>query len=174
MDEISPDVIEKKLIKSLIKSVKMLNLFTVPQAIWLIELYYLMLNSFLLFLKSISGLDNIISHFPKQIFHFNSLILGYFQDWSSFVFFLSVGLFLSGIIISMVTTFPYISNYKMVIIYSGYGVTASIWLFLIWLTYKVFNYSYTLYPLIIIFLFYLFLARDQMLKIIKKKFGSSL
>lgn len=153
--------------------IKLLNPFTLPQLIWMVELYYLMLNSLLLIIEKEPNIKTIISGFPKEFFMYNKLINQYLLEWSTPVAFLGVGLLFSGIIISMVNKFPYVSDFKIVNTYSNYGVSACVWMILIWLTYRLFLLFSAWFPIVIVVLFYIFIVWEQAKEGIQNKLGYS-
>ncbi len=117
--------------------IKNLNLFTILQVAWLIELYYLGANSILEFVTNNSGGINI--KVPTEIEEYNTLILGYFKEWSMFILFLIISMFICGISFLFLTAIPKLKNYNIIRVYSSYGLYAAGWLGLIFFTYYLYN-----------------------------------
>ncbi|MBY6836266.1 hypothetical protein [Clostridium botulinum] len=130
--KIEDDVMDtgKEFVKNTIKG---LNIFTVFHVVWLIEIYYLGLNS-LLNNETIKQAFEIVK-LPVLVERYNNLILGYFKEWNYFIFLLSAGLFICGFAFSFIKTIPGLSYYNIIYRYCSQGGYISGWLFLIYLSY---------------------------------------
>lgn len=120
----------KELVKNTLKG---LNIFTVFQVAWLIEIYYLGLNSLLN--NEIIRQAFPIMKLPVLAEQYNNMILGYFKEWNNFVMLLSVGVFICGFAFSLIKAIPGISDYNIIYMYSSQGGYIGGWLFLIYLSY---------------------------------------
>lgn len=118
--------------------IKKLNLYTILQALWLTEMYYLGVNS----VYNIANERIIINKIkvPSLILKYNDLILNYFKDFSDFVMFLSIALFICGLSIIFIRFIPKLSDYNLLYCYSDYGFTSGMWLFLIYGTYELYSF----------------------------------
>lgn len=137
----------KEFIKNTIKG---LNIFTVFQVIWLIEIYYLGLNS-LLNNETIKQAFQI-TKLPVLAEQYNNVILGYFNEWNNFVLILSAGVFICGFVFSVIKTIPWLSDYNIIYMYCSQGGYIGGWLFLIYLSYIAYlklGILYLLIPIII-------------------------
>ncbi|WP_373205842.1 hypothetical protein [Clostridium tertium] len=136
--ERSSDYIEKNTKSIVGEGIKKLNLFTILQVALLFELYYLGANSILKFINDNNN-GKIVVKIPPEIEQYNTLILGYFEKWNSFVLFLIISMFICGISFIFLTKIPKIKNYNIISVYSGYGLYASGWLIIIYITYILYN-----------------------------------
>lgn len=127
------DEIEKNIFKSGTKLFDKLDLFTVFHAAWLIEMYYLGVNS--LVNVFISHDPNTVQLIPKIVSEYNETILNYFKNYSGFVFMMALAIFVCGAANFWVKFIPFFDKYKLISIYAGYGITCGIWMFVIYITY---------------------------------------
>lgn len=146
---------------------KKLNLYTILQVAWLIELYYLGINS----IYNLARKYNIIPErkIPSLALEYNKIILGYFNDWSYFIIFIAITISICGLSILFVRFIPKISEYNLLYWYSSYGVTLGGWLILIFFTYKLYLYTNISFMLTPILAFMLLEVCKFLLKIVKEK-----
>lgn len=159
-DDSSSGIIEKG-----INILKKLNMFTVFQVGWLIEIYYLGLNALL------------NSEVAKEMFpdfelpyiaeKYNSLILDYFSKWENFIFVLAIGMFVCGFTFCILKAIPGISNYNIINMYSEYGGYAGAWLMLIYASYWLYSKLGAL-SLFVPMVIYLIIEGLKKLKILKQ------
>lgn len=120
----------KEVVKNTLKG---LNIFTIFHVVWLIEIYYLGLNSLLnngVIKKELQIID-----LPVLAEQYNNIILRYFKEWNSFIFLLAVGLLICGFAFSLIKIIPGISDYIIIYRYCSIGGYISGWLFLIYFSY---------------------------------------
>ena len=136
----------KEGIKTTLKeAVKALNAYTVFQFAWLIELYYLGVN--ILFAKRVL-VQEIISGFgaedgslfpvPEAVTKWNDLILNSLNTYMPTLLLLAVSLFLLGLLFSLFQL-SFLEKYNNIFNYSGFGLYAGEWLFIIWFTYSAYS-----------------------------------
>lgn len=133
--------IAKELINSFTDSLKKLNLYTVLQAAFIIELYYLLFNSLSSHLSEFfysEGLD-LYSRLPEAVLIQNEFILSTLNIWMPFVLLMAINFFIAGICVSLINLIPELFKYELIRKYSSYGIYASVWLGLIWLTFYMFE-----------------------------------
>ncbi|MCR8655845.1 hypothetical protein [Paenibacillus endoradicis] len=134
---------------------KQLNLYVLPQFMWLILLYYLMLNSFVSIIDKSNllqniGLKPILTYFPEIIIEKNELILQFLTDWCPFIIFLSIGLLLCGVILILLKEIIVIGEYKVIWNHSSYGISAFLWYSLIGITIYFYELMQAWFPLYVI------------------------
>ncbi|MEK4973596.1 hypothetical protein NSQ89_14655 [Niallia sp. FSL R7-0648] len=127
-----------------------LNIYTYPQYVWLVFLYYLMLN---VAFKLLQLLPISTSYFekkmPVEILNINEMIMSKIDKWMPFLWFLVIAFFFSGILIVFIRFIPFVNNQK--ISYHGdIGIFLSIWLFLFAISYELYNLMNYYFPLAII------------------------
>lgn len=130
------DTIESNIYKSGAKLFDKLNLFTIFHAVWLIEMYYLGIN--VLFNEAMRLDQEISKKVPVIVLQYNEVILSYFTGYNEFVVMISAAIFICGITIFFVKYIPMVGKYKLIDMYSGYGITCSFWLAIIYGTYKLY------------------------------------
>lgn len=130
---------------------KKLNLFILPQIIWLLELYFLMLNALL---KAYDNFNfpEITTSLPTLIVEYNKMILKLMDEWIPFVGILGVGLLLSSFFICHICVISKIGQYNIIRRYSSYGMFIFGWFILIFLTHFIYNWLQSLFPLAFVFL----------------------
>lgn len=121
------------------------DIYAIFQIFWLLEVYYLMVNSIVNIIAIIQKDNSIVSSIPKTVEIYNNLILKYFEEWSSFISYLALILFLSGFILSFVKIIPIISNYNLIRVNCEWGIYSGLWLILIYYTYEIFSKSYFMF-----------------------------
>lgn len=151
------------------KRIRLFNIYTLPQVAWIIELYYLMLNSLLVNASALGIKEVSIYSFPPQVNEYNLLIHQYLMQWAVFIQFLALGLLVSGFIISLVRAIPVLSDYKVISIYSKYGITSCMWFFLLGFTYNLYSYSPRLFPVSIFLVIFFIVSLKSVVKIIIEK-----
>ncbi|WP_102707336.1 hypothetical protein [Terribacillus saccharophilus] len=114
----------------LLTRARKLNLYVLPQYVWLILLYYLMINSlYNLFASTLESYPKI----PQEVLIFNNVLMGYIEEWSPFLWFLSISLIISGILIAFIRYLPVLSSYNFS--YRGdIGIYLGSWILLISIT----------------------------------------
>lgn|GEM_PF-6777534 len=121
------------------------DIYAIFQVFWLLEVYYLMANSIVNIISIMQKNNSIISSIPKIVVMYNNLILKYFEEWSNFISYLALILFLSGFILSFIRIIPIISNYNLIRMNCEWGIYSGLWLILIYYTYEVFSKSYFMF-----------------------------
>lgn len=137
------DVIENGITNSMEKylksGAKKLNLYTILQVMWILELYYLGANAiyeFLVVNPQIKEQFNFYTvELPKEIEMYNNIIKEYFSSWSSFIIFFAVAMIICGVFFTFIRLIPRLGDYRLIYRYSSYGMVAGWWLILIYLTY---------------------------------------
>lgn len=128
------------LIGEVFTRLRKLNIYILPQYLWLILLYYLMINTFYdLFIKFKNNNPEITIDFPEEIKSLNENILNTLNEWSMFFLFLSFALFFSGIIIASIYYLPVIRKNIKLAVTGSIGIELGLWLLLITVTYFLFN-----------------------------------
>jgi hypothetical protein len=147
MDEVTKEVSSHGR-KFLEERLKLLNPYILPQMIWLVELYYLLLNS--IYNLGLKLLPEVIPtlHIPKEITKYNTLILNYFDDWHNFSILLGVGFLLAGFIMWFVTHLPIVGDYRKIFSNATYGLHVFHWFLLIGITYKLYIILKLFFPLV--------------------------
>ena len=126
-----------------------LDIYKTFQIFWLIEVYYLMANSMINIIEFVRNGDFITSSMPKIVIEYNTLILKYFKEWSIFLAYIAVVLFISGIILKYLKVIPIISKYKIIIENCDWGIYSGLWLTLIYCTYEIFSTSCLMFCVIV-------------------------
>lgn len=117
-----------------------LNEYTFLQVLWMIEIYYLGVNSiFRLF-----SLSEDIA-LPDKIMEYNNRILQTFDEYYGFVLYLAVALILCGCCFVFIKGIDIISKYELIYRYSVYGATLGAWLLLMYYSYFLFKYIWYAY-----------------------------
>lgn len=162
----SDGLVDENLNKISEEILKKLNLYTILQVIWLIEMYYLGINSIYgILVKSNTAYQFKI---PSLILKYNELVLKYFNEFSDFILFLSVALLICGFSIIFIRFIPKLSDYNLLYQYSGYGFTAGIWLLLIYATYKLYasiSIFFLVTPILVLGITELFKRIDKKLRL---------
>ncbi|WP_291624830.1 hypothetical protein [Clostridium sp.] len=133
------DQVNNSINKYFKSTVRKLNLYTILQVAWLIEIYYLgangiyeLLSSDNKFVKQLN-IPNIV--LPKEVELYNNIIKEYFSSWSSFIFFFAIAMIICGMFFSFIRLIPNLSDYRLIYLYSVYGAVLGDWLILIYCTY---------------------------------------
>lgn len=134
--------------KEVFTRISKLNIFLIPQYLWLLLLYYLMINLFYDFLINNLEEKNVIPLIPNEVLKLNEKIMTTIDSWLPFLFFIAISLFISGIIIGFIQVLPIIENYNFSY-YGSIGVYLGLWIFLIASTYSIFEFSRTIFISII-------------------------
>jgi hypothetical protein len=153
---------EKDIVKTLdsyfSNKLKKINLYQIPQFIWLIELYYLMSNAFIKILDNINimhkiGLNSVVTYLPNIVVKYNELVLQYLFEWSNFILFISLALLFSGLIITLLRETASFQNFGIIWEHCSYGLDVYFWFLFIALTYYTFNTLEAWFPTFIVVLF---------------------
>jgi hypothetical protein len=118
-----------------------LNLYVIPQFLWLMILYYLMINVFYNYYLFILKELNIHNkgYLPNEVIELNTKIMYEIKIWLPFILFLGIALLLSGLLIALIKYLPIIKNYEFS--YHGdFGLFVGGWLILICLTIKLYQW----------------------------------
>ncbi|WP_156289426.1 hypothetical protein [Oceanobacillus salinisoli] len=117
--------------------VRKLNIYLIPQYLWLILLYYLMINA----LYKLFGIMNQDFNFnvPNEILTLNNTILNTIEKWTPFLWFLSIALVFCGLIIAFIQYLPVLESYDFSY-RGGIGVYLGSWLLLIVVTIYLFKF----------------------------------
>ena len=146
-EESNNDVIGLRIIKKGVDVIKQLEIFTVFQVAWLIEIYYLAINILFNYYTS----KNNILKLPYIIKRYNNIILSYFKEYYLFIGALAIGLILCGCIFTSIKYIRVLYKCKYIKIYCYYGIYYGIWLLLIWITYALYlisNFTILILPII--------------------------
>lgn len=114
--------------------IKKLNLFKIVQTIFVIELYYLGVNSLL----NLPMVKSILV--PVEIYKYNNIILGYFKEWNGIIGLIAVGLIIYGFAVIFLNFTPILKKYEIIQVYGDSGIFIGGWLILICITYKAYLY----------------------------------
>lgn len=133
----SENEIKKNISQSGANLIGKLNLHTIFHALWLIELYYLGINSLL---NIVLNYDfTFIEIVPNEVQQYNSIIMSYFEQYIYFIIFSAVGLLLCGTAFVFISRIPLLCNYQLIRDYSSYGVTSGLWLLALCTTYQLYK-----------------------------------
>jgi len=147
------------------------NLFTIPQVVWLIQIHFFMLNSMLFYFNAMYGEnEDIVDQFPEEVTIYNEMIHHYLEEWIPFIGFLSVCLLVSGLLISVLSILPFVSKYGIIQTYAGYGFNSFLWFFLIYITYRIYDWSVMLFPLSFWITFMMVGLWQKLIEFINRKF----
>ncbi|MGZ0879049.1 hypothetical protein ACWZQY_024085 [Priestia megaterium] len=135
--------LQTEVVKSIANQVKKFNLYVLPQFLWLVLLYYLMINVFFQYFQVLFKEDVSI---PFKVIDFNNLIIDTIDKWLPFTWLLGIAFFLSGIFISLIKFFPYVESHK-VSDYGDYGIFLGVWILLIASTYSLYNILGLYFPI---------------------------
>lgn len=133
---------ENKIIEYCGKIIEKFNVFKTVQLVFILELYYLGMNS----LFNVAINKGIVVKIPSIVIKYNNLVLNYFKEWNGFVLLLSIGLIICGVFFCFLNIIPIIKNYIIIIQYSSSGIFIGLWLLFICFTYMAYLYlDYFLY-----------------------------
>lgn len=133
------------------------DLFFIPEFLWVMLLYYLGLNAILnsefinnliVELTEFSELNELI---PSVILDYNNLIMNIISEWIHFIILLTVGMFICGILLGFL---PYVKWLKSKTInkYAAYGLYFSKWGYLTIVVYYTYTWFGLWYLFIILFM----------------------
>ncbi|CAM4018596.1 hypothetical protein [Mesobacillus zeae] len=132
------------------KLLSQLNLYILPQYVWLIITYYLMINVFYDYSSHLFKNDiELFKKIPTEAFEFNSMVLGEINKWLPLVWFLSFAFLFSGLIIVLIRFFPFLENLKMSF-HGRYGLFLGGWLLITAISIQLYNYAGHFFPLFIV------------------------
>ncbi len=115
-----------------IKSVaEKLNLFTLLQAVWLVEFYLLSVLSIIAFLMNLGGGEIK----EPQLFIYVDEINIWISEYGMFIFYIVIALIFTGVIGALVSRIPLLGQYMLIVKYADYGLYAGAWLLFIAGTY---------------------------------------
>lgn len=133
--------------KNIANHIQKLNLYILPKYIWLVLLYYLSLNTVSnLFFNATKNDANLINSVPVEAIKINTLILTEIEKWMPFIWFLCIAFFISGVSITFLKVVT--SN----IIDAEYGLHIGFWLFIIGITFGLYNFLGMFFIILIPFL----------------------
>ncbi|WP_019242829.1 MULTISPECIES: hypothetical protein [Bacillus] len=139
-----------------------LNLYILPHYIWLIILYYLMINVFYkYFLSVFKDQDKIITSIPNEVIQFNSMILHEIDKWLPLLWFLGFAFIFSGIFIGFIQHAPILHN-KKISEHGIYGLFLGPWLLFIAITIEIYNFSGGYFPFFIFVITLIKLGVDEL------------
>lgn len=118
-----------------LKKIFSISFYTLPQYIWILLLYYIMLNS----LSDLFISEILSDYIPKHVKELNQVALDFLEQYQWFVLFLSLGLFISGFFITILKIIPYLNNFQSMFIAGKQGIDYGFWLFLMWATIYFYN-----------------------------------
>lgn len=127
-----------------------LNLYVLPQYLWLVITYYLTINvTYEYFLHIFRDEKEVIEKIPSEVLNINQVIMSEIDKWLPFVWFLAIAFLFSGICIGLIQHIPFLSK-KRVSIHGDYGLTLGIWLLLIAFTIEIYHFSGKFFPLFLL------------------------
>lgn len=138
--------------RQIANQLKKLNFYTFPQYLWLVLIYYLMINCIVNFSFSAEIVKS--TDIPKQILVYNDKIMLVIEHWVPFVELLSGAVFISGMLIAFVRYLPFFESQR-VARDAAYGFYVGIWLFIFVYTYKLYSYLGDFFPFSVIIIFIL-------------------
>ena len=151
---------------------KKLNLYTMLQVMWILELYYLGANEIYEFLvenpQIIKGFNIDTICLPKEIAIYNNLIKEYFSSWSSFVIFFAIAMIICGVCFTFIRLIPVLRDYRLIYVYSSYGAVVGTWLILIYFTYYLYLKIGIIFMIIPIFISMGLIAIEKLKKYLKR------
>lgn len=127
---------ENKIMEYCGKMIEKFNVFKTVQLVFILELYYLGMNSLL----NIAINEGIAVNIPSVVTRYNNLVLNYFKEWNGFVLLLSIGLIICGVFLNFLNITPIIKHYMIIIQYSSSGIFIGLWLLFIYFTYIAYLY----------------------------------
>lgn len=101
------------------KLLESLNFFTIWQAVFLIEMYYLSINSIY---NVVSGSAENSLEIPVSIIEYNQIILKYLANYEGIISYMAFNMFVCGVCMHFLKHIPKIRGYRLVITYSDYGI----------------------------------------------------
>lgn len=149
---------------------KGINLYHLLHYVWLIELYFLMLNSLSLFITPFLEQNEITELIPSIIHKYNADTITLLQLWSPFILFMGVGMFVSSIFVSMSKYIPFTKNSGVVLSHADAGIFFSKWLLIIALTYYVYTWTGEFLPLVMILLVLLTQAFNKIRELLESRY----
>ncbi|SKA87703.1 hypothetical protein SAMN05443428_10844 [Caloramator quimbayensis] len=124
-----------------------LNQYIILQLLWVIAIYYFVLNSLLDFISIIDGMTfNITS--INGILEYNQSILDFLQKYEIIWIGLTILLFFASIIVILVTHTLF-ENYMFIRSCSKYGGELSVWSLIIYGTYKLYIFAGSYYGIVL-------------------------
>jgi hypothetical protein len=148
--------------RSMMTQVNKLNLYMIPQYLWLVFLYYLMLNVFLNYAENLSP---ELSFVPDLILEKNNDLKAAISSLIPFIWFMGISLIGCGFLISAIRLLPYLEKFKMS--YDGeYGLFLGTWLLLIGFTHALYAFIPGIFPFLILILA---ITKDGILKLKEKR-----
>lgn len=127
-----------------------LNLYIIPQYIWLVTTYYLMINvTYKYFLNIFQDDREILNSIPKEAIQFNTLVLGEIDKWLPLLWFLSISFIFSALFVGLIEHLPFF-KYERVAEDGKYGMTLGIWLFFIASTIEIYHFTDGFFPLFLL------------------------
>lgn len=127
--------------------IKKVNLFNLPTVIWLVLMYYLLLNWFMNLCEYIIKQNNIqpIIQIPTVIYNYNNQILTYLNEWIPFVFLFGIGMAVAAFFtIIVVNQFTHYISFR---VNAAYGFLVFKWATFICITYWAYKYLWLWFPI---------------------------
>ncbi|MBE6064974.1 hypothetical protein [Clostridium cochlearium] len=124
-----------------------LNQYTLLQLLWVIAIYYFVLNSLLNFVLTI---DDVTFNMPSinRILEYNQSILDSLQKYEIIWIGLTILLFFASIIVILVTHIIF-EDYMFIRSCSRYGGDLSVWSLIIYGTYKLYIFTGSYYGIVL-------------------------
>lgn len=124
-----------------------LNQYKILQLLWVIAIYYFVLNSILDFISTIDGMTfNITS--INGILEYNQSILDFLHKYEIIWIGLTILLFFASIIVILVTHTLF-ENYMFIRSCGKYGGELSVWSLIIYGTYKLYIFAGSYYGIVL-------------------------
>ncbi|GAV24217.1 hypothetical protein ciss_01500 [Carboxydothermus islandicus] len=130
--------------------VSKLNEYTLLQLLWVIAIYYFVLNSIFDFVIKIDNTAFTQSNLDR-ILEYNKTILNFLQDYEIAWIDLTVLTFLASMIVVLVA-YTLFKDYIFIRIFSIYGGVVSMWSLIIYATYKLYIFFGLYYGIVLFFI----------------------
>ena len=135
-----------------------MNLFVVLQIVWIIEFHILAIFSAKDFIYSMTG-DKVKE--PPLIAEYSKVISNWMDAYNEFILFVGIILIVVGISGAFFKLIPVLNSYKIIYIYSDFGVYAGCWFILMFCTYDIYvrmGKAFLAAP-IVVYIFYCFIKK---------------
>ncbi|GAV23291.1 hypothetical protein [Carboxydothermus pertinax] len=127
-----------------------LNEYTLLQLLWVIAIYYFVLNSIFDFVIKIDNTAFTQSNLDR-ILEYNKTILNFLQEYEIAWIDLTVLTFLASMIVVLVA-YTLFKDYMFIRIFSIYGGVVSMWSLVIYATYKLYIFFGLYYGIVLFFI----------------------
>ncbi|WP_243015007.1 hypothetical protein [Brevibacillus borstelensis] len=156
------------------EKVKSISVYHILHYIWLVEIYYLVINALYQCAVHSLGKIELTQVIPIVIIKFNNEVMNLLQEWNPFILTIGAGLFVSAFFVSMSKHIFFIKNSGIIFYHADAGFHFSKWLIMIALTYFVYDWTGKFLPLVIFLLLLLTLSLEKFGTFLKTKYGITL